>query len=240
MERKVRLPEVGGTRYGYKSACPVEVEISLTGAAGPDDLSGTRVAISASVWRPNRSDIVQGGQMLEELLELYPGNASVLRLVELWRQWHLNDMHAGCEHQRKSWDTTRKVRVWHWQRDYSDDNVKAAEAAKRAAVRELEATGAAEITEDVRAELVKPWQVTTLTDERPAGYKPSEMSTPATEEKALGWLRPEEHPEGMLAKPCEVCGYKYGTEWRREEVPAEIVRELAAWTFKPGRVAVSS
>lgn len=43
-----------------------------------------------------------------------------------------------------------------------------------------------------------------------------------------GHTRPTEHPEGFLAKPCPTCGYKYGTAWRRVEVPAEVIAELRA------------
>lgn len=45
----------------------------------------------------------------------------------------------------------------------------------------------------------------------------------ATETKTLGWLRPEEHPEGILGRACPVCGYKYGTSWKKEEVPKEVI-----------------
>ena len=45
----------------------------------------------------------------------------------------------------------------------------------------------------------------------------------ATETKMLGWLYPKDHPEGLLAKPCPVCGYKYGTAWKTEEVPQEVI-----------------
>lgn len=41
-----------------------------------------------------------------------------------------------------------------------------------------------------------------------------------------GWVTPEEHPDGKLGKPCETCGYKYGSAWLREELPPEIVAEL--------------
>lgn len=44
----------------------------------------------------------------------------------------------------------------------------------------------------------------------------------------LGWIRPEEHPEGLLGKPCPECGYRYGTAWMREEVPASVLEFLAA------------
>ena len=55
--------------------------------------------------------------------------------------------------------------------------------------------------------------------------KATSYSSP-TEEKILGWMHPEEHPEGILGKPCPVCGYKYGTSWKKEEVPEEIIKWL--------------
>jgi len=36
----------------------------------------------------------------------------------------------------------------------------------------------------------------------------------------------KEDPNGMLGKPCEVCGYKYGTDWLFEEVPQEVIKYL--------------
>ena len=41
-------------------------------------------------------------------------------------------------------------------------------------------------------------------------------------------MYPNEHPDGMLCKPCEVCGYAYGSQWLREEVPADVLAFLAA------------
>ena len=40
------------------------------------------------------------------------------------------------------------------------------------------------------------------------------------------WVWHTSHPEGLLMKPCEVCGYKYGSAWLREEVPDEVLRFL--------------
>lgn len=45
----------------------------------------------------------------------------------------------------------------------------------------------------------------------------------------LGWVRPDEHPEGLLGVPCPTCGYKYGTSWLREELPAEVIAKLASF-----------
>lgn len=34
--------------------------------------------------------------------------------------------------------------------------------------------------------------------------------------------------EVKLRAACDVCGYRYGSEWRREDVPAEIIEKLRA------------
>jgi hypothetical protein len=38
--------------------------------------------------------------------------------------------------------------------------------------------------------------------------------------------RYEEHHEGLLCKPCPVCGYKYGSEWRKRSVPEHVLEFL--------------
>lgn len=39
----------------------------------------------------------------------------------------------------------------------------------------------------------------------------------------LGWVRPDEHPDGLLTRPCPTCGYRYGTAWLHEDVPADVL-----------------
>lgn len=39
----------------------------------------------------------------------------------------------------------------------------------------------------------------------------------------LVWIRRDEHPEGLLAFPCETCGYKYGSQWLHEMLPQRII-----------------
>jgi hypothetical protein len=38
-------------------------------------------------------------------------------------------------------------------------------------------------------------------------------------QRTLGWESYDEHP----SEPCPTCGYKYGTAWLKEELPAEVV-----------------
>lgn len=61
--------------------------------------------------------------------------------LAIWQRWHLNDMHAGCEHQR-----------------------------------------------------------------------------------ALGWEKDgyDKHP----SEPCPTCGYKFGTAWKKEELPSNLARQI--------------
>lgn len=45
----------------------------------------------------------------------------------------------------------------------------------------------------------------------------------------LTWVRPDEYPDGLLTKPCPVCGYKYGSQWLTEPLPLEIIAEVEGW-----------
>jgi hypothetical protein len=47
------------------------------------------------------------------------------------------------------------------------------------------------------------------------------------EMKLAGHVYPKESPEGLLGKPCPVCGYKYGTAWLKREVPEKVLRILS-------------
>ncbi len=44
----------------------------------------------------------------------------------------------------------------------------------------------------------------------------------------LVWVRRDEHPEGLLSYPCPTCGYKYGSSWLTEELPAEVLAQVQA------------
>ena len=43
---------------------------------------------------------VMGGQCLDEMREMFPSKL-MEAIHAVWKRWHLNDMHAGCEHQRE-------------------------------------------------------------------------------------------------------------------------------------------
>lgn len=52
-------------------------------------------------------------------------------------------------------------------------------------------------------------------------------------------LTPEQHPEGVLGKPCPECGYRYGSDILCHEIPEDVVEELWEWLVEmdaPGEV----
>jgi hypothetical protein len=89
-----------------------------------------------------------------------------VQLFEIWKKFHLNDMHEECEHQAAA--------GW---LDIANKQVGVNNGIK-------------------------------------------------SETKSLRLLKEDEHPDGILCKPCPVCGYKYGTAWNRVEVPESVIKWL--------------
>ncbi len=94
-----------------------------------------------------------------------------LDFLDVWKAWHLNDMQAGCEHQR------------------------AAGWGKRP---------------------IDPAKPTTAYGKFFQGQTQDSWNL-------LGWVRADEHPDGLMCRPCPECGYKYGTAWLTVDVPAAVL-----------------
>jgi hypothetical protein len=54
------------------------------------------------------------------------------------------------------------------------------------------------------------------------------LEMPDERKENAGWVTPGEHPEGLLGKPCPVCGYEYGSAWNKEDVPDTVLD----WLYK--------
>lgn len=67
---------------------------------------GRRLSLSG-VEGPRQNGDCKGrcGQIVEAVENTQPPASWAARLCEIWRRWHLNDMRAGCAHQRAAgWD----------------------------------------------------------------------------------------------------------------------------------------
>jgi hypothetical protein len=49
------------------------------------------------------------------------------------------------------------------------------------------------------------------------------LEMPDGKREQAGWVTPGEHPEGLLTKPCPVCGYEYGSALNKRCVPDDVL-----------------
>ena len=146
-------------------------KLSITGVVGPLD-SGNAYGSCGQIV-PTR---------IEKLAPEWT-RAMVQEFWNVWLAWHLNDMQAGCEHQRAGVAA------------YDDDP--------------LDGT---------------PWGKRPIDDTKPTDVYGRHFEGQSHDSwNMLGWVRPDEHPQGLLTRACPVCGYKYGTRWLTMEVPEEVL-----------------
>lgn len=83
-----------------------------------DEAKGPTFSVCADVWNTRRTDIVAGGQILDELskFKFLGGNELFRKIRRLWKAYHLNDMHAGTPAQEKYLAEHRT-----WRGDYKKD-----------------------------------------------------------------------------------------------------------------------
>ena len=61
---------------------------------------------------------------------------------------------------------------------------------------------------------------------------------PSGETEALGYVTPAQHPDGLLGKPCPICGHRYNVELVFEEAPPELIQWLDSLPETKGDVPV--
>lgn len=187
-----------------------------------------RFSVSASVWDTRHRDIVCGGQCLDTIAP-YINDPVFSEILRLWELYHLNDMHPECEHQAaEGWrqKAGEKVTLYHWR--MTREAQAEQKAAEKAALSALKTGETFTPSKDQTFFAALSYSLTTHTETPPeelAKYYEAKKPLFAgdkghTETKTLGWLREDEHPEGLLSKACPVCGYKYGSSWVYFPIPS--------------------
>lgn len=99
MERTISFGKVA--TYGNRPINEVTLEVRLE-TTDPDK---PRFSVSGNVWNASQTDIVRGGQCIDTIWNEYGTQLNNPELYQcimgLWERNHLNDMNAGCEHQRE-------------------------------------------------------------------------------------------------------------------------------------------
>ena len=227
MKKIVRL---GKTRIGNRLAsvfCKIAItdgKLSICGVEGPQ----------------SNGDAVGGCGQIEtskpEIEQLAPGwDAAMLACFwDTWRRWHLNNMRAGCEHQRAKYDPSEEITLYYFRLSKAVDQARhdTETQAKTCITKGQTFTPTAEQTRLAlladKITLAEPNLPANLAGDYVANgpMYSGDTYNRASEKKTAGWVYPEEHPKGLLCKPCEVCGYKYGSQWLREDLPADVIRFL--------------
>lgn len=172
------------------------------------------------------------GQIRETVTAFFPEVAPIMK-------WHLNDMHAGCEHQEElGWGHGRTIALERSSLTPAQDAtlhhdlamVRKAKMDKEVAARWAEIrTSEAAATRWLKRTQDK---VTLYDVEQLAGGDPRWNPSARRHKEALVRLVESEIPierfEAALYKdcigaPCPECGYKYGTEWLKRDLPTEVV-----------------
>lgn len=193
--------------------------LSLSGVVGP---------------LPNGDAIGDCGQIrseLHKLTKLRPGWTldTVSRLHETWRRWHLNDLRPWCEHQRDTLDHDAELELWGltWGPKYH-------------AMRERVLIGAMPLDEYAAwaptVDLVSKLTLGLYTPKHPLAWGEAgeralaeelvKADPRGKEVRLAGQVSPREHPRGVLGVQCQTCGYRYGSGWHVEPVPADVVAFL--------------
>ena len=154
--------------------------------------------------------------------------------LSIWKKWHLNDMKASCEHQEAlGWmdQASEEVTFYNW--SLNSDTISRQNKIKEDAEKTLIETGRAVITkveQDIlKLEYILKTESAELTGSNLFYYVPCKGSYKEhIETKTRGWLNISENEKGLINKPCPECGYKYGTSWKKREIPDEVIKQIEA------------
>ena len=217
MKRKFKFGKIDVEDKGKKLNL-VEVEMEYR-----KDGNKKVFSASGSVWDSRHYDTIMSGQCLDEIA-IYVKDPVFLEIYRLWKLYHLNDMHPECEHQAAlGWNekVKKKVFIYNWTIDTKASSVK--KSIEKDILKDVKLGKTIVPSKEQSFYVGLPYGVKTYTEflpkvlrelYRPSTYEPVKVTT-------LGWLKESEHPEGLLCKPCPVCGYKYGTSWNYFPIPEE-------------------
>jgi len=204
--------------------------LSISGVIGPTSNGGCRGSAGQCVDEIRAGNPADG--WTSEMLQ---------RFCDIWDEFHLNDMHPECEHQRElGWreQANEIIDQYHWWLDS-----RKLDAVKSRIAQDVLEGRTPVLAEEERTAFNSPTWVVTSTEEPPEpkafyvhGSKFHEQIRRGSawyQDSMLG----ENDPRGILCKPCPVCGHKYGGPWQKVDVPVDVIDWLFALPDTPVRPA---
>lgn len=145
-----------------------------------------------------------------------------LDLLDVWHNYHLNDMNSACAHQEAlGWGNKQLTFDQYTIKDtvYSEKF-----KIEEKALDMLRESGACVLTEADRIMLSLPSSLK-VPEGQPIPY-PEHYTSKGKTTQWSSHTRTTEHPEGVLCEPCPECGYQYGSAWLKRDVPLTVIRFL--------------
>ena len=151
------------------------------------------------------------GQILDGIVEKYPSSL-VKMLHGLWVRNHLNDMNAGCQHQRDMLLGNDKIILKKYILKSQYTNQK--QQIKDKIMQNIQKDGITNIDKESQFILNLKFSLNDIEIELNEDIL-QYYDLVKTEVKSSGWVNYSTFtPSGVLGKACPVCGYKYGTGWQ--------------------------
>jgi hypothetical protein len=177
----------------------------------------------------------QCGQCQDSIKELMIGDnikyqngwtkTKLAKVLKVWDEWHLNDMHPECEHQAKDGtleEARQEVTLYGY--TLKSEVSSQQRAIKDRTEKDILENRSARITEGEQELLKLEYWIKSLDAVPPVHYIETKDGYNSTEKKTRGWIDFAEFPSvGVMSRPCATCGYKYGTAWKKVELPKEVV-----------------
>lgn len=241
MKKTINFGKIDYNHSGRKN-CAVEIEIELRQKGGEPTFTIDpttkkhiptgrttpiyhELSICGDIWNPRHTDIYCGGQCLDTIAE-YISAPLFQEIYKYWKLYHLNGMHPECEHQEaQGWTETAKKEVPLYTFTLTPETLKKQKELEGVAIEAAKRGEPFKTSIKERFVLSLEYSTTTHKKELPANMA-NFYTLKKTEAKLLGWLHENEHPDGILCKPCPVCGYKYGTEWKHRDIPADVLNRI--------------
>ena len=171
-----------------------------------------------SIWNARHTDIICGGQCLGTIAE-YIKTPLFNAIFRLWKLYHLNDMHPECEHQRAAgWreQANEFIKIYIFRQ--TSATIQAEREIKKKLYQAAKEGKVYQVTKEEQNILKLQYTIKTASQTLPEDIE-KYYRLDGTEEKMRGWVRYEEDSRGILCKPCPICGYKYGSEWKYLPIP---------------------
>ena len=202
------------------------------------EYDGKRLSISGVIAPlANGNCLGSAGQCVDEIREGIPTDEwtpeMLKKFCDIWDKWHLNDLRPYCEHMKElGWaeHTQDKVKIEKW--TLTKEAYQKKEDAEKRALNCLRNGETFEPTIEETAYANMKYSIDVYNDEDfpyKNAYELKEkdcLGHSNTEYKTRGWILYKDHELGFIGRERPVCGYKYGTSWKVEEVPQDVIEWL--------------